>query len=76
MLLSYKMSPIYWPYVLDSRVFTFRQWQVIFFLLRRIQTGTSAPPVCLHGVDMETSYVYLFHDAISFYDYMESVMNE
>jgi len=30
MLLSYKMSPIYWPYVLDCRLFTFRQGQEIF----------------------------------------------
>jgi len=40
-----------------------------FSLLRSVQTGTSAPLVCLHGVDMETSYVCLFNDALSFYDY-------
>jgi hypothetical protein len=46
-----------------------------FSLLWSVQNGTSAPPVCLHGMDIETSYVYLFNDILSFYDYTESVIN-
>jgi hypothetical protein len=47
-----------------------------FSLFQSVQTGTSAPLVCVHGMDVEKSYVYLFNDAFSFYDYGESVMNE
>jgi len=44
MLLSYKMSPIYWSYVLDCRGFTLRQGQEIFLLSEASRTARLLHP--------------------------------
>jgi hypothetical protein len=52
MLLSYKMSPTYWPYVLDIRGFTFRQGQKFFSSPKRPERhvcSTRVPSWSGHG---------------------------